>query len=71
MRKESGVSPPSPRLRRDGALLYALIAPMVWLAAMVGATAAAQTAGTYTAAQADAGRAIFDRSCATRHMTAA
>jgi len=32
-------------------------------------TAAAQTAGSYTVAQADAGRAIFDRACATCHMT--
>ena len=34
----------------------------------LGSPAAAQTAGSYTAAQAEAGRAVFDRSCATCHM---
>jgi alcohol dehydrogenase (cytochrome c) len=42
----------------------------MWLtAATLSPTATAQTAGSYTVAQADAGRAIFDRSCATCHMT--
>ncbi len=47
---------------------------MVWwvlgtLGSLTSPIAAAQTAGSYTVAQADAGRAIFDRSCATCHMT--
>ena len=46
----------------------ALLAGAVAAMAMA-ATASAQTGGSFTAAQAEAGRAVFDRSCATCHMT--
>ena len=49
---------------------HGVVGCMTWLTAMaLSATVTAQTAGSYTVAQAEAGRAVFDRSCATCHMT--
>ena len=48
---------------------HAVVVCMTWLTAIgLGSPAAAQTGGSYTATQADAGRVVFDRSCATCHM---
>ena len=48
---------------------FVRVTVVVAAAVLISATATAQTAGSYTPAQAEAGRAVFDRSCATCHMT--
>ena len=49
---------------------HAVVGCMTWLTVTaLSATATAQTVGFYTPAQAEAGRAVFDRSCATCHMS--